>query len=145
MSIEARARLCAQLIFQAESQRTDLMDPHRTRTELIALLLDVVNHGHRLEITAVRADHHDDSRLGRHTHANGFAVDCWPLVSFTAGDYLDGAAPGFLDFLEDLDASPWLYQIGLAGTAWTPANAAAAGASAFHDDGADHVHIGSIG
>lgn len=145
MSIAARKHLCDRLIFQRDSERADLMDPARTHTELIALLIEILDKGFHLEITAVRADHHDDSGLGRHTHANGEAVDCWPLITNTAGHYLDAEAPLFQDFLEAAAASPWLYQIGLAGTAWTPANAAAAGASAFHDTGADHVHIGSIG
>ena len=49
----------------------------------------------------------------------------------------------FQAFLRDLSEFDYLHQIGLAGSAWTDANAAAAGATCFHDEGADHIHVGA--
>ena len=119
------------------------MNPSLTQTQLIALLLDLVNAGFHMEITAVRTDHSDDSALGEHCHANGYCADLWPLGSSTPGDYLDATNPYFQQFLEAAAASPWLYQIGLAGSAWTASNAAAAGPTVFQDDGQDHIHLGA--
>lgn len=143
MSIQAREQLVAASFFQRDSERTDLLDPNMTNTGLIALLLDVVNAGHILEFTAVRSDHSDDSGLGFHCHAHGFCADLWPLNSPEAGDYMDATSPYFAAFLRDVAKSTWLYQIGLAGSAYTTANVAAAGPTVFHDDGADHVHLGA--
>ena len=145
MSLEARQGLVdhPHTFFQAQSQRDDLLDPNKTQTGLIALLLDLVGKGHIIEFTAVRSDHHDDSGLGLHCHAYGYAADCWPLASATAGDYLDAGDARFQAFLKDAAASSWLYQIGLAGSAAIQVNFAAAGRSAFDDDGADHVHLGA--
>lgn len=118
------------------------MDPNVTRTELIALMLDVTN-GTPWEVTAVRSDHSDDSGLGEHSHANGYCLDGWPLNSPTPGDYMDETSFMFQAALRKARNSTWLYQIGLAGTAWTGPNAEAAGPTVFQDDGADHVHIGA--
>ena len=145
MSQEARTALVASpnTIFQDDTQRADLDDDQVTQTGLIALLTELVGKGHILEFTAIKTDHHDDSNLGLHCHFNGYCADLWPLASATAGDYLDAGDPRFQAFLKDVDDSIWTYQIGLAGTAWTSANAVAAGDAVFHDDGADHVHIGA--
>lgn len=145
MSQEARQALVdsPNTIFQADSQRADLLDESRTNTTLIALLADLIEKGHKIEFTAIKSDHHDDSNLGEHCHFNGFCADCWPLASTTAGDYLNAEDPRFQQFLKDVDASLFTYQTGLAGTAWTSANALAAGDAVFHDDGEDHVHLGA--
>ena len=146
MSIAARQSLCDRLVFQADSQRADLMDSAMTQTQLIALLLDLaVGKRWNLEVTAVRSDHHDDSALGLHCHANGYCADLWPLRSAKPGDYLDAGDVLFQDFLADAAESSWLYQIGLAGSAFTSANMHYAGSTAFEDDGADHVHLGANG
>lgn len=143
MSQQAREQLCAELVFQRSSQRDDLLNTELTHTELVALLLELVNKGWHLEITSVRSDHSDDSGLGEHSHANGWCADLWPLASSSGGDYLDADDERFQAFLRDVAASRYLYQVGLAGTAWTTANAQAAGSSAFGDAGADHVHLGA--
>ena len=140
MSIQARAQLCKRLIFQDDTQRADLMDPAKTQTQLIALLLAASN-GRYLEITAVRTDHHDDSALGEHCHANGFAVDCWPLHTLNAGDYLDAGEYGFSIWLASFVQSDWLHNVGLAGSALTYANLVTLGGKGFQDDGGDHVHL----
>jgi hypothetical protein len=145
VSIAARAALCKALFFQADSQRSDLMDPTVTKTELVALLLGLTDLGWHIEITSVKTDHSDDSNLGLYCHANGYAADLWPLLTAQAGDYLDAGSSAFTKFLADLRASPWLYQIGLGGSAWSPGNAYTAGPSAFRDDGEDHVHVGASG
>jgi hypothetical protein len=145
MSQAARDALIASPLtfFQDDTQRADLDDVDTTQTGLIALLSELVAKGHALEFTAVKTDHHDDSALGEHCHFNGYCADLWPLASATAGDYLDAGDPRFQAFLRDVAASRYLYQVGLAGTAWTSANAVAAGGTVFHDDGADHVHLGA--
>ena len=143
MSLEARQELVKRLVFQRDSQRTDLLSTVLTKTELIALLLEATEHYH-LEVTAVRSDHHDDSALGGHSHAYGFCADLWPLMSAEAGDYMDANDPRFGMWLEWVASSPWLYQIGLAGSADTPENRKDAGPTVFEDSGADHVHLGAI-
>ena len=146
MSQQARQELVNLLVFQSSTEKGDLLDPNRTQTQLIALLLDLAkNHGWHIEVTAVRTDHHDDSSLGLHCHANGYAADCWPLASATPGNYLDAGDSRFQQFLKDAAASSWIFQIGLAGSAYTSANMGAAGQTAFKDDGADHVHLGANG
>jgi hypothetical protein len=154
MSLQARQSLVnsPKTFFQRDTQRSDLLDPSKTQTQLIALLLGLVAQGNILEFTAICTDHHDDSGLSSDpgsgypgTHAHGWAADCWPLASETAGDYLDAGDPRFQAFLHDVGASPWLYQVGLAGSADTGANHAAAGSTCFSDDGADHVHLGTRG
>lgn len=145
MSEEARAALVASpnTFFQDDTQRADLDDDHVTQTGLIAILTELIGKGHAIEFTAIKSDHHDDSNLGLHCHFNGYCADLWPLASASAGDYLDAGDARFQAFLSDVAHSQYLYQVGLAGSAWTSANAVAAGDSVFHDDGADHVHIGA--
>ncbi|MHB1798056.1 MAG: hypothetical protein ACYCUI_07090 [Vulcanimicrobiaceae bacterium] len=147
MSAEARAALVASpnTIFQADSQRADLLDENVTQTTLIALLGELVAAGHIIEFTAVKSDHHDDTALGQHCHFNGFCADCWPLASTSPGDYLAASHPRFTSFIADAAASTYRWQIGLAGSAWTGNAIAAAGVTVFHDDGADHVHLGANG
>lgn len=146
MSMQAREQLVKRLYFQRDSQRQDLLNDSPTtgtKTELIALLLEITEH-YNLGITAVRTDHHDDSSLGLHCHYNGYAVDCWPTHTAGKDDWLDANDPTFGLFLEYAAGSPWLYQIGLAGSADTHENRQDAGATVFEDDGGDHVHFGAI-
>lgn len=149
MSQEARDKLVGALVFQKASQKSDLDSTALTHTELIALLTYLVfDRGWPIEITAVRTDHHDDSGLSWPpeyvgSHAHGWAVDCWPLNTLVAGDYVDASNARFQRFLDDCRVAPYLDQIGLAGTAWSTENANCAGPTAFHDDGADHIHLGS--
>jgi hypothetical protein len=141
MSQQARQYLVSKLFFQDDTQQSDLLDENLTQTDLIALLIELVNKGHHLELTAVRSDHADDSALGLHCHANGYCADMWPLTGPTAGAWLDAGDPYFQEFLQDAAASQWLFHIGLAGSAWTSDNVASAGSTVFQDDGADHVHL----
>jgi hypothetical protein len=153
MTSPTREELVAKLVFQDASQKADLLDDSVTKTQLIGLLLELTVRGFHIEITAVKSDHHDDSYLGEHCHFNGYCADCWPLNSPTPGDYMDASSPEFRKFLEAAAASSYRFQIGLAGDgpndptnyADSPANMAAAGSSAFHDDGGPHVHLGANG
>ena len=147
MSQQARQNLVKSpnTIFQSDSQRIDLLTIGKTQTQLIALLLELVGKGHILEFTAIKSDHRDDSDLGLHCHFFGYCADLWPLASRNPGDYLDAGDQRFKNFLHDVSVSPWLYQIGLAGSADTPTNQAWAGLTVFSDEGADHIHIGSNG
>lgn len=145
MSMEARQALVdsPQTVFQRQSQRDDLLNETFTNTDLIAFLSEIVAKGHVLLFTAIRSDHHDDSALGLHCHANGYCADVWPLHSSAPTDYVDADEAAFQVFLADAAKAQYLYQIGLAGTAWTSKNAVASGDTVFHDDGADHVHLGA--
>jgi len=144
MSQEARQALVdsPNTFFTADSQRSDLLDETITQTGLIALLSDLVAKGHIIEFTAIKTDHSDDSALGLHCHFNGYCADLWPLRSRTAGDWI--VADNLGPFCANAAADPCLFQIGLAGTAWTPKAIAAAGPTCFHDDGADHIHLGAV-
>lgn len=143
MTIAAREQLVNALILDNPCERDDFLNPALTHTNLIALLLDLVNRGWHMQITAVRCDHSDDSALGEHCHANGWCVDLWPLNSFKRDDYMDANDIRFAQFLVDAAAEPMLHQIGLAGSSITPANLTAAGPTAFKDAGADHIHLGA--
>jgi hypothetical protein len=102
--------------------------------------------GWPIEFTMIRTGHHDDvvpGTSGVGTHWLGWAYDCWPLASNTPGDYLDAGDPRFEQFLKDAAGAPYLFQIGLAGSADTETNRAAAGTTVFSDDGPDHVHFGT--
>jgi hypothetical protein len=133
--------------FQAQSQVSDLENPALTDSNLIAAAQYILDGGFAFEFTAVRTDHHDDGPTG---HAGGLAFDGWPLASNAAGDYLDASDQKFKDFLVHVGKFPGLYQLGLAGTAYSAANVIASGLPedfakdpcVFHDGGADHVHIG---
>jgi len=145
MSIAARAALVRSeyTVFRSNSQRDDLMNPSVTQTELIAFLSDLIQKRHYLLFTAIRSDHHDDGYLGLHSHANGYAADVWFLKSSKPDDYLDPGDPEFEAGLHDAAASPWMYQIGLAGSALTANNRSASGERMFVDDGGDHIHLGA--
>ena len=95
MSQQARQYLVSKLFFQDDTQKPDLLDENKTQTDLIALLVELVNKGHHIEITAVRTDHSNDSGLGEHCHANGYCADMWPLSGPTAGAWLDAGDPYF--------------------------------------------------
>lgn len=160
MSTPTREALVAKLFFKDEHDgtatptfRKDLLmewtPTEGTDSGLIALLLDLVNAGHYFEVTMVRTGHHNDGPNGHNPGGRG--VDGWFLNGPTQGDWMDASSPHFADALETLAASPWRFQVGLAGTSWTPANLAAIGGqvaldtgAAFQDTGADHVHAGSV-
>jgi hypothetical protein len=145
MSIVAREALVAKLVFQDASQRSDLLDPNLTQTQMIEGLTAIAA-AHHIEVTAVRSDHHDDGE-GPGYHGGGWAIDCWPLADAIPGNYLDASTQAFRDFLKACATAPCRMQVGLGGSAWSDANVAATGlslgdASVFEDDGQDHVHIG---
>lgn len=144
MSMEMRERVCSKLYFQDSLQKRDLLNPELTNTNLIALIEELQGYGFVIEVTAVRSDHHDDSALGLRCHANGYCIDCWPLNSDSAGDYMPANSLQMGRFLKACATSPYIYQIGLAGGAWNPLAIKSAGDTVFRDDGADHVHLGVI-
>jgi hypothetical protein len=135
------------MVFRADSQRTDLLDITMTDSNLIALLQKLLDAGHYILITSVRSDHHDDGPNG---HAGGFGFDGWPLRSALDGDYLDATDPRFATYLADVGSFSGLYQLGLAGTAYSASNVKATGIQegfqydpcVFQDQGDDHVHHG---
>lgn len=154
MSIEARKKLVnsANTYFQHESQKSDLLNVNMTRTELIALALELIEKGHIIEFTAVRSDHRDDSSLGPASHARGAAFDCWPLVSHEAGKYADAVSPQMSRFLHDALTSKWTAQVGISvGDDKTTSDVLASisyvtfpeDGHLFPDQGGDHIHLGA--
>jgi len=145
MSQQARDWLISHpnTLFQRDTQRDDLRDENVTKTELIALLVDLIQKGHIILFTAVKSDHHPDNDLGFHSHENGFCADVWPLNTTAPTDYVNANEPKMIQFLADAARSTWLYQIGLAGSADTAQDTSAAGRTKFSDDGADHIHLGA--
>ena len=148
MSAQARLRLVNACVIRDLSSITDLLneDPLTgTNTDLIALLLDAVAAAKQLSayvlLTSVRTDHSDDSALGAHSHAHGYCADTWLLATKNDGDYIDASAPIFGSWLAAIRRSPWLYQIGLAGSAATSVNLSICAPYGFTDDGDDHVHL----
>jgi hypothetical protein len=128
----------------APNGQADLLDGNKTQDALILLLEYLAAGGWHFEITAVNTDHPFDGNLGPHCHNPcGFAVDGWPLTGPTPGAWLSATDPYFQQFLTYMAACPNLHQIGLAGSAQTSANTAAAGATVFNDAGADHIHFGA--
>ena len=122
----------------------DLRDTRVTNTNLIALLIDSDRAAKELGcfvlITMVRTGHHDD---GPHGHFGGFAADTWLLNSQRDGDYVHGTDQTFTKWLRATHASPWQWQIILAGEAITDANLAAIAPDGFTEDAPDHVHQGA--
>lgn len=126
---------------------TDLLDESKTSTELIEGLTYIVGKGYHFQLTAVNTDHATVD--GPHGHNGGYAVDGWPLTGPTQGAWLDAGDAVFQRFLGDLSAyrgeAGQTFQIGLAGSAKSSANFAAAaqhGVYAFDDDDQDHIHWG---
>ena len=154
---EMRQNVAARLVFTDSTQQGDILN--KEQDHLIQLLdiltcpSDKLAHngklglGYIIGVTALESDHHDDSYLSSQpghagTHAVGDAIDCWPMNSRTQGDWMDQNSTKFQAFLKDIRLQAHYLQTGLAGSAWTPANVAAAGDAEFHDDGGDHVHVG---
>lgn len=125
-----------------------------TQTTLIALLQELLDKGHIVELTIAQTGHHDDGICG---HAGGDAVDCWPLASARAGDWLDSSDPRFKQFLYDIGKSQYARQTGLVGDGadssdnfhyaskgYQERGVYVAGVSTFQDGGGSHVHAGAV-
>jgi hypothetical protein len=127
-----------------ESQRADFLDESKVKSTLIALLADLLGKGHIILVTCLFSDHHVDGGLGPHSHnPGGVAIDCWPLKSTKPTDFLDATDSRFHAFLHDIAGDKYEYQIGLGGSCAIREDFAAAGSTAFADNGSDHVHIGA--
>lgn len=126
-----RNALVAQLQFSNPSERADLLDPAQTQDDLIAMLAVIVASGVEPLITSVRTDHGDDSQLGPHGHARGYAVDLWVPAS---------QANGFINDL--LYRNHYCTKIGLGGSfkgRWRPDTYN--GTLVFEDNSTEHIHI----
>jgi hypothetical protein len=135
MSIQMRESVVAELAFSDDTQKSDLLNPDLTNTNLIAALAQAVfpaphGQGHRLLITSVRTDHSDDSALGPHCHARGFAVDLWPQ------DDVDLHAVA-QDFCTN---NPWVIKLGLGGISQSLA-LNAGDTVVFFDNSTNHLHV----
>jgi hypothetical protein len=126
------------------SDHADLLDPTITQTNLIAMIVNLLNLNHIIYFTAIKSDHSDDGYLGLNCHYNGYCIDCWPMVTDAPGDYYNVSDLGFLSFLQDASNDPHYYQIGLTPDCYNSETTAVAGDNVYLDDGASHVHIGVI-
>jgi hypothetical protein len=160
MSQETREKVAAALFYQDDgTMKAQILDETKTNTLLIGGLEYLIDRGHLMVLTALAPPtHHDDSDLNpddpRHTgtHAGGanedgtptggFAADLWFLTEAVATSYMDAGDHRFALALTHCSQMPSLHQIGLAGSAVTDENKAAAGFTVFVDEGGDHVHIG---
>lgn len=132
------------LFFQNPSQKADLLDEKKTQSVTIALLQDLLNKQHYIELTAVKTDHHDDSGLGLHCHFNGYCFDGWFLNTPKAGDYAAVDSAVMIAGLHDAGADDHKYQIGETPDAYTHAEIVAAGTvGVFKDGGGSHIHFGA--
>lgn len=136
----------ANVLFQDDTQRSDLLDPSKTQDNLVKALW-YLTRADFVMITAVKTDHSDDSDLGTHCHFNGYCVDLWPVyISDTLHKWSYYPPTGLTPFLQRMASTPYVVEIGLAGSAYIQANITAAQhgrvLDVFHDDGADHIHMG---
>lgn len=139
MSQAARASLCLELTFQRESQRADLMDPARTSTGVVAMLLHTVQEIPLL-ITAAYSDHCPDGCYGPHGHhpdkGPGYAEDLWP-------EHEDQGPLLIHNFVYQ---NPFCTKVGLGGKAktwWTKGYGDFNGTIVFEDNDSDHIHVQS--
>jgi hypothetical protein len=147
MSIQTRQIVAnhPHLFYQRDSQKTDLTDVNKTQSETIGFLQHLLVQGWYIVLTAVNSDHHPDGDLSiTHigTHEFGWAIDCWPLNSKDANDYMAPSDVHFQKFLSQAQNSPFHYQTGLGGSADTLVNRLAAGPTYFPDSSEDHIHFG---
>lgn len=136
-STETRERVVALLTFpEGDTQgRDDLLDPNRTKTELIALLEELQSMGftgdNAIEATSVRGDHGSDPPGSVHGHEEGFAIDIW------AGDRVK--------LLEALTRCRYAWSVGLGGSANKACGASVTWPGypfvVFDDNNSDHVHV----
>lgn len=146
MSLETRNYVAQNAILQNPlMQRADLMTYHEdggTDTNLIAVLEHMLRAGWYFEITSLRRDHGDDSSCGPDCHADGKAVDLYPLASKTPGHWMEPASDLFSAFLTALRGAPGVVQVGLGGDAYSEEHLGLLGELGFRDNGSDHIHVG---
>jgi hypothetical protein len=145
MTSPARAQLVTELLFQRESQRSDLLNENVTDTLLIQMLISLADlykpkDGEKILVTSVYSDHSPDGDLGPHGHhpdsGPGFAVDVAPSLD------------GWVGLMLAIAACPYVWTAGLGGPA------AKAGESVVHwpkdgkfvlfmDNDSPHIHLQS--
>jgi hypothetical protein len=140
VSIETRTWVCNRLTFTDDTQKSDLMNPDLTTTELIAFLQELLTARFgvwigKLEVTAVRSDH--PSIDGPDGHNGGNAIDLAQIVD-EADRHL----------IEDIQACEGAKGIGLGGPYQAYSVACGgynAGSKLFEDNGTDHLHVQVVG
>ena len=141
MSIAARQAVCDALNFSDDTQRSDLMTPALTSTELIAFLQELLGMRggvwrHKLTVTAVRSDHPTPD--GPNGHEGGNAID---FVETEVGN-----APVHL--IGDVQACPDARGIGLGGYYQDFAEdfgGYSASTKLFEDNSSSHIHVQTAG
>lgn len=122
------------------TQLTDLMDPLKTDTYLIAMLQWMCdNCPEPIELTAVRTDHESPDQIW--LHSGGKAVDCYPKNwEGREQEAVCAVLKGFAD-------NPYCENVGLGGVVQTWRTYVTwpswSGFWLFDDDVEDHVHAGS--
>jgi hypothetical protein len=132
-----RPQVTAGLQYSNAVEKTDLLNGQRTSQALIDGL-GALERSHRIVVTSVRSDHHDDGPAG---HAGGKATDVGAVDGVTIGNN-----PQSRKFLEDAIASGAFAKIGttgvLANDTHLQALAQEHGVALFTDEGTGpHVHL----
>lgn len=111
------------------SNVSDLLDQTKTSDNLLGMLGYLLSKGITPLITSLRTDHGDDSSLGPHCHAHGYAVDLCPT---------DGTIS---ELLEALVKAPHVEGVGLGGCYAIDENLTILGGLGFKDNNQTHVHV----
>jgi hypothetical protein len=156
MSLQTRQWVVNHPHTKFRGNSSDILDPNKTNTAVIAHIVFMLERGHIILFTAINSDHHDDLYLNptpphEGTHAGKCAYDCWPLNSEDPSDYATPGDAVMNRFLTDGGECPYTYQVGEGGSAYTPGDVRIAlgthsptGDFVFQDDGSDHVHFGTV-
>jgi hypothetical protein len=129
MNQTIRKETIKRLKFKNDSERLDLLNPELTSDNLLAAL-NYISNMHSIIITSVRTDHGDDSTLGPHCHAHGYAVD------FAPQNDEDVRA-----LCSAVSRAPHVESVGLGGFYYTANNMAALYPFGFLDNNQPHIHV----
>ena len=155
MSNQMRQRVTELVTIQNEIAKGDLLDPNKTKTELIAALARFVlppaegGLGFHLLLTAINSDHHDDSARGPHSHRAGYCADIGSVADvldpLNMEDVGSGAITG--DFVKAcMEANGWVSSVGLGGPATIFLNLSALwDKPLWKDNDEPHVHLTCAG
>lgn len=134
-----RDAICAELTFQKESQKSDLLDPSITTETLLTFLSELLSRRDgiwkgKLVVTSVKSDHDDDGPNG---HFGGNALD-FAAIQDDANGHLIADAQACED-ARGIGLSPyyWNYVPALGGF-----NEAS---KLFADQGGQHIHVQVVG
>ena len=144
MSQAVRETLTKKVTFMSPEDEGDLLDPLKTHTYLIAMLMELVQASqHPILLTSVYSSHTVDGGLASHGHhpelGPGFSADLW------IGDWKNVGDDRILDIIKLLPYNQYCWTVGLGGQAqeygdkvtWPQDNKFIL----FTDNNTDHLHL----